>query len=298
MQCVECGGDTKVLRTTPQPDDNTVRRRHECKSDRRHRFTTVEQFWREPHERWVRKRDGSTEKFDRKKLEKALGRAAPVKAKEIPSADVNAFVDRVLRSLPNEDPVSTEIVGRLVLEALVSTNPDVECARARFALAALRREAKGNGFTAQLGMFADWMRSNYSEACTTAADVAPKRVIKDRTWEPQPFSANQLARSIALVAKGRSENPAEVAEFADEVANRVVAALGGQPIVTSGQIAAEVIRILRTEDPIAYLRYAAAVKRFRGAEDFWWEARALLNSPELPQPPRADWRAEQPTQSD
>lgn len=297
MQCIECGGDTRVIRTQPQ-EDNTVRRRHQCKSNPRHRFTTVQGVWRDPTERRVRKRDGSIEALDEGKLRRALVRAAPVKEHEIPPLEADAFITRVLRSLPNEDPVPTATVGRLVLQALVSPNPDVECARARFALASFRRETADDGVTTQVAAFVDWMKNNYPDACVTTAHVAPQRVIKERTREPQHFNADQLARSIALVAKGRSADPHVVADFADEVANRVITALGGQPIVTSGQIAAEVIRILRAEDVVAYLRYAAAVKGFRGAEDFWWEARALLNSPELPQPPRADWTAQPHRASD
>jgi transcriptional regulator NrdR family protein len=289
MQCVECGSDTIVLRTIRE-DDHMVRRRRECKGRTRHRFTTAEAVWRDPADRRVRKRDGSTEPLSLEKLRRALVRAAPVKEHEIPPREADAFIDRVMRALPNEDPVPTETVGQLVLQALVSPNPDVECARARFALAFGRSSSRGDSSSAHIGAFADWLNTNYPDACVAAADAAPQRVIKQRTRQPQQFSADQLALSIALVAKGRSGDPEQVADFADEVANRVVDALRGQPIVTSGQIAAEVLRLLRSEDPIAYLRYAAAVKDFRGSEDFWWEARALLNKPELPSPPPADWR--------
>lgn len=276
---------------TDQVDTDSVRRKRVCSGTAAHRFTTLETMWVDPEERQVLKRNGRVESLSISKLRLALVRAAPVKEHEIPPKDVDAFIDRVLRSLPTEDPIPTELIGRLVLQSLVSPNPDVECARARFALASQRR-ASDEGSTSQIGAFADWLEQHYPESCIASAEVAPQRVVKrQRTQEPQHFNADQLARSVALVAKGRSADPDAVASYADDVANRVVARLAGQPIVTSGQIAAEVLQILRAEDPIAYLRYAAAVKGFRGAEDFWWESRALLNKPGLPTPHPADSQA-------
>lgn len=295
MECVECGADTSVVRTV-RDSDATIRRRRKCRAG--HRFTTVEVAQKDPAGRKVKKRNGSLQPLLVEKLRRSLVRAAPVKEHEIPPKDADAFIERVLRALPSEDPVSTATIGNLVLQALVSPNSDVECARARFALAFHRRKSADEGSTTQLGAFADWLGDNYPDACVGMAQVAPQRVIKQRTHEPQHFNSDKLAFSIALVAKGRSGDPEKVADFADAVANRVVSALEGQPIVTSGQIAAEVMRILRDEDPIAYLRYAAAVKDFRSAEDFWWEVRALLNKPGLPLPPLADWRKQNEKERD
>jgi len=290
IQCIICNSDTRVIRTTPDLNANTVRRSRQCTAERSHRFTSVEGVWREPDGRTVRKRDGSSEPFSVEKLRQSLVRAAPVKEHEIPPRDIDAFIERVVRALPTGDPVSSTKLGELVLLALVSPNSDVECARARFALVQRRRIAPDDGVTTQIGAFSDWLQANYPEACVRGAEVAPQRVIKQRSRQPAHFNSNQLARSIALAAKGRSDDADEVADFADDIANRVVGALRGHPIVTSAQIAAETMRYLRMDDPVTYLRYAAAVKGFRTAEDFWWEACALLNTPGLPPPVKADWR--------
>jgi transcriptional regulator NrdR family protein len=34
----------------------------------------------------------------------------------------------------------------------------------------------------------------------------------------------------------------------------------------------ETLRVLRREDPLAYLRYASAVKHYQSVDDFWMDA--------------------------
>lgn len=61
--------------------------------------------------------------------------------------------------------------------------------------------------------------------------------------------------------------------FAERLASEVKANLKGQAIVTSQQIAAEVLKLLiREGDMLTYLRYASAVKRYSSVQDFWIEA--------------------------
>jgi transcriptional regulator NrdR family protein len=78
-----------------------------------------------------------------------------------------------------------------------------------------------------------------------------------------------------------------VHNLATEVADEVEAALGDQPIITTGQIAAEIMRSLRVQDPIAYLRYASAAKRYQSAGDYEAEALALRGSRFRPAEPES-----------
>jgi len=57
-------------------------------------------------------------------------------------------------------------------------------------------------------------------------------------------------------------------------------ALGDQPLVTSGQIASEILESLRRRDQVAYLRFASTAKRFRSPEDYEAEATALAHVPQ------------------
>lgn len=72
-----------------------------------------------------------------------------------------------------------------------------------------------------------------------------------------------------------SPTPAEIELQAEAVVDDVLAELGDQAVVTSGQIAAEVLSSLRRHDPIAYLRFAIPLKRFSSAADFVNEVASL-----------------------
>jgi transcriptional repressor NrdR len=98
----------------------------------------------------------------------------------------------------------------------------------------------------------------------------------------EPFDRKRLERSIRLAAKGRGASDEEVAKIATDVAERVMEALGNQPIVTTGQLSAEVLRILRDLDHIAYLQAASTIKSFKSVEDYRAEAEALVASPRHP----------------
>ncbi|GAB3795569.1 hypothetical protein GCM10027605_01830 [Micromonospora zhanjiangensis] len=59
---------------------------------------------------------------------------------------------------------------------------------------------------------------------------------------------------------------------------QVQEALRGQALVTSQQIAAETLNVLRSLDSLVYLRYASAVKRYRSVDDFWLDAWGVMFS--------------------
>lgn len=95
--------------------------------------------------------------------------------------------------------------------------------------------------------------------------------------------------TILSIVSGRGSDK-EVNDMASAVAAQVISELHGQAIVTSQQLAAEVLKILKLHDPLAYLRYGSAIKRYRSVDDFWLDTLALLNPPERAGPHRAPIR--------
>ena len=91
-----------------------MRRRREC-SQCGQRFTTFER--RELEARYVLKRDGEQQRFDRAKLHAALTKAAH--KRPIAAADIEAIVDRVeLAAATERRGLSSERIGELCLAEL------------------------------------------------------------------------------------------------------------------------------------------------------------------------------------
>ena len=90
MECPRCQRSTRVLESRRADDGAAIRRRRECAACG-HRFTTYERRDREPS--FVRKRDGSQQRFDRTKLRAALLRSTH--KRQVGAIEVEALVDRV-----------------------------------------------------------------------------------------------------------------------------------------------------------------------------------------------------------
>jgi transcriptional repressor NrdR len=95
MRCPHCGStDTRVLDSRLTEPRDAVRRRRSCQACER-RFTTYERHDQGPL--YLRKRDGSRQPFDRRKLLAGLERAAikrPVEREQL-----EALVDRIVAEL-------------------------------------------------------------------------------------------------------------------------------------------------------------------------------------------------------
>lgn len=89
MVCPACDSPTRVSETRSAPA-GAVRRRRHC-SACGHRFTTFERLERGPLS--VRKRDGTSQRFDRVKLRAALLGAAH--KRPVAAPDVERIVDRI-----------------------------------------------------------------------------------------------------------------------------------------------------------------------------------------------------------
>jgi len=93
------------------------------------------------------------------------------------------------------------------------------------------------------------------------------QVVK-RNGPREPFDRPKLEHGIVEAAAGRWTAERPVWRLAMDVAVEVERALGDQPVVTSGQIAAEVMRNLRHHEPVAHLlairKHGEGLRRPRG----------------------------------
>jgi transcriptional regulator NrdR family protein len=200
---------------------------------------------------------------------------ATAAAPELPIQRLEELVDAIVAEvypLARTGPISTAAIAEAVLSRLKEIDPATHI---RFALAHARRHGHGRDQTrwSDTEDARRWLVNEYPHLHHTPALRGLSYVIK-RDSRRKRYDRVKLERSIDLVSKGRGTGE-EVRRFAAVVADDVERALGDQPVVTTGQIAAEVLRSLRTRDPIAYLRYASTAKRFSTPEDYEAEALAL-----------------------
>ncbi len=121
MKCPYCGSvETKVVDKRDNDKENFTRRRRECLECYK-RFTTYERI--ENVELDVLKRDGTTEKFSRKKLKKSILKSVGKTCRltgDIAEEQIVGIVEDIEMKLLNMDSTtikSTEI-GKMVLKRL------------------------------------------------------------------------------------------------------------------------------------------------------------------------------------
>ena len=128
MRCPFCGEvSNRVIDSRLTRDSQEIRRRRECDECTR-RFTTRERI--EEIQPKIIKRDERREEYDRAKLGHSIQKACA--KRPVSEHAVQRLIDRIERLLPEtgEAEVSTEFVGRLILEELMVLDP---MAAARFA---------------------------------------------------------------------------------------------------------------------------------------------------------------------
>ena len=114
MECPRCQQATRVLESRRADDGAATRRRRVC-AGCGHRFTTYER--RDPEPIFVRKRDGSRQRFDRTKLRAALLRSTH--KRQVDATDVEALVDRVELAIEAEGgELPADRIGELCLQGL------------------------------------------------------------------------------------------------------------------------------------------------------------------------------------
>ncbi len=116
MRCPHCGAlDTQVRDSRPSEDHAAIRRRRACPGCGA-RFTTFERV--QLRELTIVKRDGRRVPFDREKLTRSIGIA--LRKRSVSQERIEELVSSIVRSLENRNDaeVSSQDVGRLVMEGL------------------------------------------------------------------------------------------------------------------------------------------------------------------------------------
>jgi transcriptional repressor NrdR len=121
VRCATCGHlDSKVVDSRQSDAGDAIRRRRECLSCGE-RFTTFERA--EAKELVVVKRSGHREPFDRRKVVSGIN--AAVKARPVGAGEAEALaraVEDEMRLVPSAD-VTSERIGRAVLDGLRELDP-------------------------------------------------------------------------------------------------------------------------------------------------------------------------------
>lgn len=116
MRCPYCGnGHSSVVETRRNTDEESIRRRRECK-ECGERFTTYETI-RSPCIK-VEKSDGSIEDFSREKLISGVSKAC--EKRPVDREQIQDIVDSIEAMLAEDDPeiVKSKEIGEMVMERL------------------------------------------------------------------------------------------------------------------------------------------------------------------------------------
>jgi transcriptional regulator NrdR family protein len=266
LSCPSCGKPTKVLAT--RPGEAAARRKRRCPSCKA-------SFWTEERlsvgQLQVRKAStGDVVAFSRGSVRRNIEKAAVAK---IPGEVLERIVDHVVAdafAAGDGGIVDSSDVAGAVMAQLQQERPETHV---RFALSyKARRDREASQWRTATDV-RRWLRENYAPLAGRRAEDTLRQVVKSN-GRRQDFDLQKLERSIGVASKGCGDSEA-VRRFASDVADKVRTELQGQPLVTSGQLAAEVLRVLRRRDPIAYLRYASTAKNFGDPSDYDDEAAGL-----------------------
>lgn len=269
MDCPFCGHETTKVLDTRTCRGDRIRKRRCVKCG--NRFSTAERITVEYIR--VRKRDGRVEPFSRSKLRLSVLRA--VAGLGLTPEDIDIFVGRVLEVLQPDAPdipVPTKEIGDLVLQQMQASVAIADVARIRYAMVFLGGTSFSRGFRGTED-FLEWLEMDYGPSRVAATAATPYLVVK-RSGRLEPFDEGKLVASVAAAAKGRGTE-AQTKSLGRAVNSHVIEQLCGQGLVTSQQIAAEVLKVVRKHDTITYLRYAAVVKRYQSVDDVWRDALGL-----------------------
>ena len=147
MRCPVCSfDDSIVVDSRPVEENNSIRRRRECKKCHA-RFTTYEIVESLPI--IVVKRDGSRQAFDRNKILNGMVRAC--EKRQVPFAALEKVTTEIEQTIQNslEREVTADKIGEMVMERL---KPLDEVAYIRFA-SVYRRFQDVNSFMQEVSRF-------------------------------------------------------------------------------------------------------------------------------------------------
>jgi len=120
MRCPFCSSsENRVVDSRLSREGRAVRRRRECLSCER-RFTTYEYV--EERQLMVRKRDGTTERYDRRKVIQSI--QIPCVKRPVSPEAIEAMADEIEDELARggEDEVDSRLIGTLIMDRLKATD--------------------------------------------------------------------------------------------------------------------------------------------------------------------------------
>jgi len=272
MHCPYCGSSERhAVKETRKTDDGRISRRRSCGGCAQD-FITIEQLSSEPLR--VQKANGTVVRFDRQAVRRSIKLAAVHEPDHDQLEDLVKRVVEEVYPLASQGAIPSSAIGDAVLRTLKDSRREVS--QVRYALVyygALDRVDERPGWK-DVSDVLHWLTNEYPRLEHHRRSSMLLQVVKGNRSR-EPFDRAKLEAGIRDAAEGRGTPERPVWRLATDVASEVERALGDQPVVTSGQIAAEVMRSLRHNEPIAYLRYASTAKRYATPEDYHDEAVAL-----------------------
>jgi transcriptional repressor NrdR len=269
VRCPQCGSESRqAVKETRSGFDGRITRRRRC-PDCGHRFQTTEQLSETGLQ--VRKADGRVTAFVRDSIRTSIRKAA---VREFARGELEELVDGVsadVYPLSDVGPIPTRAIADAVLRRLRDVDPATHI---RFALVhAGRQDRDTHSGWRGIDEVRRWLVEEYPQLQNYRPPSGLAKVVK-RDGRLVPFDRTKLERGIGVASKGRGTR-SEVRQLATDVAEDVENAIGDQPVVTTGQIASEILRSLRARDDVAYLRFASTAKKFATPEAYEAEAIAL-----------------------
>jgi len=114
-------------------------------------------------------------------------------------------------------------------------------------------------------------RRRQCESCSerfTTYEVVEEAMldVEKRHGQSEPFDPEKLLKSIRLACKKRPVGTGALSDFVERLESR----LSARPrrVVTSRELGDSVLAFLRTQDPVAYVRYASVYRSFDSVEAF------------------------------
>lgn len=310
MNCPICAGEgllqERLKVVDSRPTATGVDRVRRC--DRgQHRFTTSETLFAGTElDLQIERSSTETEPFSRGHLHADLTKAL---LKSVPRSEISDLATEVSISLRVSHPEGGIVPSRDVIDTVQQLLRHRHGSRVPIVLYSLafmgrvdHPDPLRKGFTDAyeflewfLGQFPDLVEGSNVEASLldladarqerqsrgaqplpySEATVTPAHAVK-RNGKREAFVRHQFTESVRKVMHGRRVDAREAAHTATAVANCVLDGLAGQTLITTAQLAAGTIAVLRRVDDIAAIRYAAIAKSFESTRDFYAEAVDLL----------------------
>lgn len=282
MRCPQCGSEARqAVKETRTGTDGRISRRRGC-PDCGHAFQTTEQLSESGLQ--VRKVDGRVVPFVRDSIRTCIREAA---VRAFAKEQLEELVDRVCADvypLSEKGPIPTSAIADAVLRRVRDVDPATHI---RFALVHAGKRDLRSGRPGWDGIedVRRWLVDEYPQLQNYRPPGGLAKVVK-RDGRLVAFDRSKLERGIGIASKGRGTAD-EIRDLAHEVVRDLERAIGDQPIVTTGQIASEILRSLRRRDAVAYLRFASRTKGFTAPESYEAEAVGLSSMNGLQGPPGA-----------